>query len=128
MIMYWKSATNEILNESEYLCAKERAVYTIKEWGSNHLYLESELLDHFVTQKVEEFERSYIKVNLPFKTEEDCCHYLNEFYQEHLNVISVFPYDRWAWLPTLEAICYGDYQIERINVENGLYDVKETLH
>ncbi len=128
MILYWKSATNEIFNENDYLLAKEKAVDTIKEWGRHHLYLESDLLDNFVTQKVEEFARSFIKVSLPFETEGACRQYLKDFYQEHLDVISVFPYDRWAWLADLETICYGDYQVERVNVESRLFDIKETLH
>ena len=125
MIIYWKSATNEMMNESEYDAAKEKASLKIEEWAINHLYLNKELLDDFVLNKVEEYGRSFIKINLPFETEADCRDYLDHFYQDHLDVISLFPYDRWAWIQELETMHYGDYQIERVNVESQILDCKE---
>lgn len=125
VMIYWKSATNQMMNESEFLHAKEMAETKIREWGIHHLHLEQEFLGNFVNQKLEEYCRSFIKLNLPFETEKLCRAHLQQFYHDHLDIISLFPYDRWAWISLLETIHYGAYEIESVTVETRIHDYKE---
>ncbi|MTL48930.1 hypothetical protein GMA49_11415, partial [Turicibacter sanguinis] len=87
--------------------------------------LQNQLLEDFVTDKVEEYTRSYLKVSLPFESEAFCREYLEKFYEEHSEIISLFPYDRWAWVQKLENIHYGEYDIQSVRVESKLLDHKE---
>lgn len=125
MVIYWKSATNQMMNESEFIQTKEVAETKIREWGIHHLHLDQEFLGNFVSQKLEEYSRSFIKLNLPFETEKLCLAHLEQFYQDHVEIISLFPYDRWAWINLLETIHFGAYEIESVTVESQIHDCKE---
>lgn len=125
MIMYWKSASNDMMNEENFLACQTDAKQKISQWAIKELNLTGQLLEDFVTNKLEEYNRSFIKVNLPFETEAYCKEYLQKFYEENAEIISLFPYDRWAWIQKLESIQYGEYDIQSVHVESHLIDHKE---
>lgn len=125
MIMYWKSASNQMMSEERFLSSQSDIKEKITRWAEGELHLHNQLLDDFVINKVEEYNRSFIKINLPFETEAFCCEYLQKFYEENKDVISLFPYDRWAWIQKLENINYGEYDIQSIHVESKVLDHKE---
>ena len=125
MIMYWQSASNKIVSEEEFLASQAGVKQKISDWAENELHLQNQLLEDFVTDKVEEYTRSYLKVSLPFESEAFCREYLEKFYEEHSEIISLFPYGRWAWVQKLENIHYGEYDIQSVRVESKLLDHKE---
>lgn len=125
MIIYWKSASNQMMNEESFLSAQVHAKEKISQWAKNELHLQNQLLDEFVSTKVEEYSRSFIKVSLPFESEAFCYEYLQKFYDDNVEIISLFPYDRWAWIQKLENIHYGEYDIQSVHVESKLLDHKE---
>ena len=125
MNVYWKPTVNQMMSEEVFNQSLGKVESEISTWAQLELALNGSLLDSFVEQKVEEYKRSFIKIEMPFHTEAECRAYLDAFYSEYAETINLFPYDRWAWVKKLEGIQYGPYDIQCINVPSQLLDHKE---
>lgn len=128
MNVYWKSAVNQMMSEEAFNVSLSEVKSNLLSWAQTELSLSGCLCDEFVNQKLEEYKRSFMKIEMPFETEEQCSDYLNEFYSEYQEIIQLFPYDRWAWAQKLDSIHYGDYDIRCVNVLNQILDCKEVTH
>lgn len=128
MNVYWKSAVNQMMCEEAFNLSLSVVKSSILSWAQKELSLSGYLLDEFVNQKLEEYKRSFIKIEMPFKTEEQCRDYLNEFYSEYQEIIQLFPYDRWTWIQKLESIHYGDSDIRCANVPSQILYCKEVTY
>lgn len=126
MNVYWKSTVNHMMTENEFNQSLTDVRNKILNWGKSELSLSGSLLNSFVDEKVEEYKRSFIKIEMPFHTEEECQSYLNHFYEAYGHIIQLFPYDRWTWIKKIESIQYGDYNILHVNVPSQLLDHKES--
>ncbi len=78
--VYWKSTVNQMMTENEFNQSLTDVRNKILNWGKCELSLSTSLLNSFVDEKVETYKRSFIKIEMPFHTEEECQAYLNHFY------------------------------------------------
>ena len=125
MNVYCKPTVNQMMSEDVFNQSLQEVECKISAWGQRELALSGFLLASFVEQKVEEYKRSFIQIEMPFHTEVECQAYLDDFYHEYAEVIKLFPYDRWVWVKKLEVIQYGPYDIQCVHVPSQVLDHKE---
>ena len=72
MNVYWKSAVNQMMSEEVFNVSLSEVKSNLLSWAQTELSLSGCLCDEFVNQKLEEYKRSFIKIEMPFDTEEQC--------------------------------------------------------
>ena len=122
MKIYWQTATNTILTETSFLTRMEDASQTILDWAAGTLFLSGELLESFVSDKLDVLKQSYLEVSLPYSTFSECESHVTAFYQAHEAVIQAFVYDRWTWIKQVETFTYTDYDYANVSINNNLLD------
>ena len=116
MNVYWKPVVNQMMIEDGFNQQLQEVEDKIIAWSRGELSLTGDLLETFVKDKVSDYKNSFVKIVMPFQTEEECRRYLNDFYEKYVDVIHMCPCDPWAWIYKLESMTYGEYDIRCIHV------------